>query len=681
MISYRWAQGLLSTLVAAILIFGVVGMIGMNNVAASTGTFTQGFWRGQDPRCSFDPKTGYYYYVEDTASGIVMFRSKSLIARGSAEERRVMPAGFPLHAPVFVESMNGVTYNKWYAFGVGTWECTGDPFTGTWKLIGSYAVKGWTLDHLAFKVESGEHAGEWYLIWAAGEDLSNTTSFSAENLHISKFITPTQLESNASNLNDMLLRCSKGATWTGWDVEAPSVAQKNGTITVLYSGTDCKSSSYAIGMLVYNGGDLTNQSNWTDLNVMTPAFSNTSYGSYGTPYGTGVAAVIPSADGTETWMYYNAKLYHDIPSTYSGNREAWTRIINLKKITWTTMTLNGKTAYVPDLGSPDKMGSTVILPSGDPGVLSNGSYLFEAEHAVPFGTIFNRELQSKSGDDGEPLNLMFESPRGKSMSLNGCMKHFDWFAEGAEGDGTSGLHFRNVPESKSMVIRAGTNDPNGGFDILVNGTYKASVTFKQNLRSDGSPDSSYIFNDYPINVDIPAGATVTLLYTKGKYDDAAVDYILFEKTAQTGDNTTTTEKDVPTTGNGQGDGTTPAPTVAPTTSNNVTGSTTVQATVTQSTVADHTNGPDDVTVPATESNNPVETNGEETVSPTEDVTTVTEAPSVDADVTTVPSGENTYGSSGDVGLTVALIAVGAGVLAMGAYLLMQIKKSKKSDIT
>lgn len=515
---------------ASLLSVCVLMLVGFPSVfAAGEETFTQGLWRGQDPRASFDSKTGYYYYIEDTAEGMVMFRSKSLVDRGDVEERRVMPAGFPLCAPVYVEEMNGVTYNKWYAFGTSAWECNGDPFTGDWTPLGSFGLAGWTLDHYAFKVEEGEYAGEWYFLWAAGEDKSNTTSFSAENIHISKMLSPSKLESTKGDLSDVILRCAKNSGWTGWDVEAPSIVQKDGTITMIYSATDCKTVNYGLGLCVYTGGDITKQENWKDLSADMPAFSNTIYGEYGTPYGTGVAAPIPSADGTEMWFYYNAKLYYTVPNGVNKDKEAWTRIINLKKIEWEQIEIDGKTYTIPDLGTPDMMGTEVPMPSGDPGHPERGYYFFEAEHAVPFGRIDNATVQNQVGDDGEPYNLMFESMRGRDMSLTGCMKHFDWFAE---GDGTSGLHFRNVPASKSLVIRAGTNDPNGGFDILVNGEQKASVTFKQNLKDDGTVDSSYIFNDYRVTVDIPEGATVTLQYTKGKYDDAAVDFVVFEDTEQ-----------------------------------------------------------------------------------------------------------------------------------------------------
>lgn len=535
-----------SILTACILL--AVGCPWAPTVSAVGGnTFTQGLWRGQDPRASFDSKTGYYYYVEDTSEGMVLFRSKSLVDRGDVEERRNLPTGYPLCAPVYVEKMNGVTYNKWFAFGTSAWECDGDPFTGNWSPLGSFGLNGWTLDHYAFMVEEGELAGEWYLLWAAGEDISNTTSFSAENIHISRMLTPSKLENPKQVASDAILHCAKGSGWSGWDVEAPSVVQKNGTVTMIYSGTDCKTVQYALGLCVFLGGDITKKENWRDLNSgFMPAFSNTIYGEYGTPYGTGVAAPIPSADGTEMWFYYNAKLYYTVGGSVNKNKEAWTRIINLKKIEWEETQINGKTYTIPDLGTPDKMGTTVTMPSGDPGHPDRGYYFFEAEHSVPFGRIDNATVQNQSGDDGEPYNLMFEAMRGRKLSLTGCMKHFDWFAE---GDGTSGLHFRNVPASKSLVIRAGTNDPNGGFDILVNGVQKASVTFKQNLKPDGSVDSSYIFNDYRVTVDIPDGATVTLQYTKGKYDDSAVDFVVFENTEQYSTDGTTIE---PTQGTNNG---------------------------------------------------------------------------------------------------------------------------------
>ncbi len=511
------------------LLAGTVSVIllsaGMVSAAGEdTGTFTQGLWRGQDPRVSYNAETGDYYYIEDTVDGMVMFRSKSLIERSGPEERRVMPAGFPLCAPVYIEEMNGVTYNKWYAFGLNAWECDGDPFTGTWTDLGSMELGGWTLDHTVFQVESGAHAGEWFFVWAGGEDKSNTTGFSAENIHISRMLSPTELESHGNDLSDVILFCAKNKGWSGWDVEAPTIVQKDGTITMIYSGTDTKSTQYALGLCVCIGDDPSDPASWYDLSADAPAFSNTVQGEYGTPYGTGVAAPVPSADGTETWMYYHAKLYYDIPAEVNRDKEAWTRIINLSKINWTTVEIEGNTYTVPDLGSPSKMGESLPLPSGDPGVTPRAEYLFEAEHAVPFGTIYNLELQEKQGDDGEPYNLMFEGIQGKGMSLDGCMRHFDWFAAGEEGDGTSGLHFRNLPAAKQITIRAACTEENAGFDILVNGEKKTSVQFTPEAGSEEA--FPYVFQDYTIDIEIPQGATVTLQHVRGEHADAAVDYLL-----------------------------------------------------------------------------------------------------------------------------------------------------------
>lgn len=492
--------------------------------ASASGTFTQGLWRGQDPRVFQVKSTGYYYYLEDTVDGVVMFRSKSLVERSGPDERRVMPAGFPLCTPVYIEEMNGVTYNRWYAFGLDTWECDGDPYTGNWTNIGSLNLGGWTLDHYAFKVESGEYAGNWYYVWAGGEDKTNKYGFSAENIHLSKMLSPTELETRGDDLSDVILFCAKSNGWSGWDVEAPVVIQKDGTITMIYSGTDCKSSRYALGLCVCTG-DPSDPASWVDLNAKTPAFYNYTEGEPGTPYGTGVASVVKSADGTEDWFYYHSKLYYDIPAAITGDKEAWARIINLKKIEWTTTDINGVTYPIPDLGTPVMLGETLALPSGDPGVSVKAEYLFEAEHAVPFGTIYNAELQQRTGDDGEPYNLMFEGIHDLGMSLDGCMRHFDWFAAGDEGDGTSGLHFRNLPESKSITIRAACMEANAGFDVLVNGEKVTSVSFTPDTAE--SESFTYQFADYRLDIDIPQGATLTLRHNKGEHADAAVDYIVF----------------------------------------------------------------------------------------------------------------------------------------------------------
>ena len=66
----------------------------------------------------------------------------------------------------------------------------------------------------------------------------------------------------------------------------------------------------------------------------------------------------------------------------------------------------------------------------------------------------------------------------------------------------------------------------------MNGEKKATVHFRQNVNEDGSLASSYIFHDYRIMLDIPAGATVTLQYVRGEFDDAAVDFLAFENETQ-----------------------------------------------------------------------------------------------------------------------------------------------------
>jgi hypothetical protein len=137
--------------------------------APSQGTFQQGLWRGEDPRVTHHH--GWFYYVEN-ASGQgprLIYRSKSLVDRG---ESRHLPDGFPLFAPIYVDSLDGVAYRKWFAFDTEVWECSEDPYEAAprgWKRIGHIPFSHWAIDHFVFRAESGPHQGQWFMVWAGQE--------------------------------------------------------------------------------------------------------------------------------------------------------------------------------------------------------------------------------------------------------------------------------------------------------------------------------------------------------------------------------------------------------------------------------------------------------------------------------------------------------------------------------
>ena len=83
---------------------------------ASTSTFTQPLWHGEDPRIALE--NGNYYSVWSIGSQRVLCKSTSLIDRGSCQET---PAGFPLFAPRYIGTLNGDTYNAWFAIDGNVW--------------------------------------------------------------------------------------------------------------------------------------------------------------------------------------------------------------------------------------------------------------------------------------------------------------------------------------------------------------------------------------------------------------------------------------------------------------------------------------------------------------------------------------------------------------------------------
>lgn len=495
--------------------------------------FTQGLWKGEDPRCSYDPVRNVYYYVENTPNGCYLYRSRSLVRR---EEVRLLPAGFPLHAPVFVGYMNGVYHNKWYAFGNDAWECDADPFTGTWTRLGSFGITSWAIDHHAFQVQQADGQGDWYLLWA-GNGIKGNFGWGCESVYISRMLSPTQLSHPDAEETNCVVRyrphiakpqpypvpADHPGSWKDAVAEAPCVVQKNGTITILYSGDGAQTVHYAIGLCFYAGqGDIENGANWIDYNEAVKPGPEFQWNMERGIYGPGVAAVIPSRDGREDWMYYHTKMFHtwDLnggSEEVQNSKEMWARRIHLQKIQWQTYRhTNGRDYTLPLLGQPLADGDPTPLPSGDELPCSR-PWKLEAEHMLPFGNIMGEAAQSVQENSGG-INLVREiCPHA---SYGGYTRWFDVLAQGA-ADNASGLYFHNVPAARRLTLAAGSPYDGAGFELMINGKPSRRLS----LPNTGAFDR-FVLSAF--EVDIPEMATVALVYRRGEMQEAGVDYLLLE---------------------------------------------------------------------------------------------------------------------------------------------------------
>lgn len=147
----------------SLVLIAILALAGPNGCAAmSMGrTFAQGLWRGRDPRIMYHE--GFYYYVEPgrvSTSRNLIYKSRSLIDSGKP---RLLPEGFPLIEPEYIESLNGVNYQKWYAIGKDVWECAGDPYDSApdgWQKIQRIPYVHWGFDYFVFRAETGPHTPE-----------------------------------------------------------------------------------------------------------------------------------------------------------------------------------------------------------------------------------------------------------------------------------------------------------------------------------------------------------------------------------------------------------------------------------------------------------------------------------------------------------------------------------------
>ena len=499
-----------------------------------TNMFTQGLWKGEDPRCSYDPRRRVYYYVENTPGGCWLYRSSSLVRLG---ERRRMPAGFPLHAPVFVDYMNGASYHHWYAFGSNTWMCTGeDPFTDEWVCVGSLGITSWGIDHHVFQVQQPDGRGDWYLLWA-GNGRKGDFGWGPESVYISRLLSPAQLAHPDALEENCVVHCrphvahpqpypvpsDAPGSWKDVVAEAPFVVQKNGTVTILYSGDGAQTVHYAMGLCFYAGeGNMEAGENWIDYNASVKADPEFSFDLERGVYGPGVAAVVSSPDGREDWMYYHTKMF----STWNlqggseetqDSKEMWARRIQLQKIGWQEYRhSNGRVYTLPALGSPLPDGAEVPLPAGES--LPNGlPWKLEAEHMLPFGNIMGEAAQRVTGNSGG-INLVREiCPHA---SYGGYCRWFDVLADGAE-EGCSGLYFHNVPAARRLTLAAGSPYTGAGFELWINGRHAGDIAVPETGGFDR-------FAPCSLEVSIPEMATIALVYRRGKYQEAGVDYLLLE---------------------------------------------------------------------------------------------------------------------------------------------------------
>jgi GH43 family beta-xylosidase len=309
-----------------------------------------------DPYLFFD--NGYYYLTYTAVFHVVVVRAPSITGLATAPETTVWTppqsgAGCcNLWAPE-IHFLDGQWY-LYYTADDGT-----DSHHRMYALqasgpMGPYTFMG-QLDTGNFHSIDGSVLqmpdGRLYFTWASGR---------SDGQHV--FVAPMSNPWTTSGPPVQLINADQA--WeqhNGKVAEAPVELVHDGQVYLAYSGSNCNSPDYAVGLMRYNGGDVLNPASWTKL--PGPALHRNDPGWV---WGTGHNGFFSSPDGSQTWI-----AYHGVTSSGGGvyGSCGGDRALYIGRVTYAT---DG----TPNLGSPSASWDTVTLPPGDPGaaVVPDGRY-------------------------------------------------------------------------------------------------------------------------------------------------------------------------------------------------------------------------------------------------------------------------------------------------------------------
>ncbi|WP_082893630.1 family 43 glycosylhydrolase [Rufibacter ruber] len=328
----------------------------VSTTQTTEGYFTNPIAKGADPW--FIKKDGFYYSCGAGKGGIYVAKSDKLTQVG--ERKTVWKApeegwnAYSVWAPE-LHFLNG----KWYIYYAAA-KAPGKPFihqrSGVLESVGQdpfgpYRDKGmlYTGDSLQYTGSEPVWAidvtilplnGSLYAVWSGWQKNAKTDA-TRQHLYMARMNNPWTIGSNRVKIS------SPEESWeTGGPLdlqEGPQILKKNKKVFIIYSTRESWLKEYRLGQLSLADSTLNplEPKNWVKTG---PVFQGTDQ-----VFGVGHPSFTTSADGTEDWIIYHAKI-----STQPG----WARDIRLQKFTWDK---KGN----PVFGTPIPAGTPVKLPAGE----------------------------------------------------------------------------------------------------------------------------------------------------------------------------------------------------------------------------------------------------------------------------------------------------------------------------
>lgn len=304
-----------------------------------------------DPFMTYDPETGYYYAIYTQGNRLELFRHKhaaEVLKNGESKIIYRADGTNLIWGDIWAPEMHRGTDGLWYIYTSGritkepgekrvfvVGSLTSDPF-GEWEYKNMPAKDIFSIDPTVYTTPDGVQ----YICYSKvhrehGQVLDIAQMTNPYTCHSAKTIARAELD---------------------WELVEPYVGKRailegafflenNGRLFIIYSANGCWSDHYALGVLEYMGGDMTDEKTWKKHPKPLLVYGNG-------VYGPGHASFFRSPDGSEVWCAYHG-MSQSNPSVTPASR-----YFNIQKVEF------DETGY-PVMGQPVGWLAPQIPPSGE----------------------------------------------------------------------------------------------------------------------------------------------------------------------------------------------------------------------------------------------------------------------------------------------------------------------------
>ena len=305
-------------------------------------------------------------YMQEAVDRLELWRTRDITDLEHAEHKVIWIPKDPSNAHHLWGPEIHPIAGKWYVYYAASDDnmdnhqlfvlenSSADPFEGEFELKGRISTdknNNWAIHPNVF-----EHRGEWYMTWSGWQ--SRRVSTEHQCIYIAKMKNPWTLESDRVLLSKPEFEWERQwinpdgskTAYTIYVNESPQFykSRKGDKIFIFYSASGTWTCFYAVGMLMADAdSDLLDPDSWTKST--RPVFKQCPENKV---YGPGHVSFIPSPDGKEDYLLYDARSVENDPA---GSRDS--RTPRLQKIEWDK---DG----IPYLGVPLPLSVRLNKPSG-----------------------------------------------------------------------------------------------------------------------------------------------------------------------------------------------------------------------------------------------------------------------------------------------------------------------------